>query len=260
MNKKILPLAIICLFPIALDAQENPPIAEDPEEVGAYLRVWCGLAPQQPPKEFGYRMPFNTPRRLLIKNPKGEETPLYNQITPFMVRGYNSVPAGEGQIELVEDISASDPTAGVRSLAGMPVRLQKSKYYTAAIWLEAGKVTLKVWEDLPAILPPPEPDAPAPPATRILRVFNLVPTTRAVVTSKDAGINLKSNDSVWPVKENIPAGNWKISVQGVTGKTQFQSESDLDYTQPANYSILLIGNSYNKTSVRVMPDATSPAE
>ncbi|MFM8453858.1 MAG: hypothetical protein ACKOAD_02585, partial [Gammaproteobacteria bacterium] len=125
-----------------------------PEETDAYLRVWCGLASQQPPKEFGYRMPFDTPRRLVLKNAKGEETRLYNQILPFMVRGYNSVPVGEGRIELVEDLSSSDPAAGVRTLAGMPVRLEKSKYYTAAMWQESEKIALKIWEDLPAILPP----------------------------------------------------------------------------------------------------------
>jgi len=260
MNNKILLLAVICLVPIGLSAQEKPSEEEVPEEIGAYLRVWCGLAPQQPPKEFGYRMPFDTPRRLILKDAKGEETRLYNQILPFMVRGYNSVPAGEGQLELVEDLSASDPSVGFRSLAGMPVRLQKSKYYTAAIWLEAGKIALKVWEDLPAILPPPQPDAPAPPPKRMLRVFNLAPNTRALIASKDADINLNCSDTVWPKKEEIPAGSWKIFVQGITNNSRFQSELALDYKQPANYSILLIGNSYNKTSVRVMPDAALPEE
>jgi hypothetical protein len=236
--------------------------SEEEEEavISAYLRVWCALAPDQEAKEPGYRVPFKNKHSLLLIPEKSEPVVIYNQIMPFMARGYTSASLGRGKLGLYEIVKNSAGVAENRLLAQDSVNMENGKFYTVAIWFDGSQIQLKAWEDLPAILPPPTPDSNAPLPSRALRVYNLAPKTRALISCKEAGVNLPVNEGAWPTITNIKPGNWNFDIQGITEKTDFKTTKDLDFTEPANYSMVLIENVYQKTSIRLFQDATIPSE
>jgi hypothetical protein len=260
MKNKIITLVFFLCFLNFSSLAEIIAEEEEEAELSAYLRVWCALAPDQEVKEPGYRVPFKNKNSLILIPEKSDPVVIYNQLMPYMVRGYNRVPLGKGKIGLYEISKNSSSFEENRLLASDYLNLLEEKFYTVAMWNDGGKIQLKAWEDFPPILPPPDPNSPAPPPSRNLRVFNLSQGTRALVSSKIAGINLPIQQNAWPNLTNIKPGNWSFVIQGITGNEKFERIQDLDFTQPANYSIVLIKNVYNKTSVRLFQDAVLQTE
>jgi len=231
------------------------PSASIPPVTPPHLRVWCAHSGNVKPAQFGDWPSFQPSLRLVFSGGPGGEQILSPSLLPLSTLGYFPLPTGAGKILLQETPSdgSKNPPATV---ATVPFAPKSGKFYSLVIQAKNLGFAMEIFEDEPAILPPPKPGQESPPPQRTLRCLVFEPDTTVEISCPEAGLGLKGSTGKIAEVKNLKKGIWNLQIQGRSGEKTFQRMVEFDLESPGNWTIYFMQDIYGRVGPSLQKDAS----